>query len=131
MAPSEPISAWIAILIGLFALAAGAGELRQAGGWERMLDEIEGSRALQYIAATACFLIGSLIYLANPLSGDWLNFLLGIIGGLQMVEGLVLLAMPDRFLPFAWRFLEKGGRALPGAAIAIGLLFFLLGAVRL
>ena len=35
MAPSEPISAWIAILIGLFALAAGAGELRQAGGWER------------------------------------------------------------------------------------------------
>ena len=131
IANSTYMTAWTAVFLGLASLATGIGEFRQAGSWERMMDEIEGSRALQYIAAAMCFVIGSLIYLANPLSGDWLNFLLGIIGGLQMVEGLVLLAMPDRFLPFAWRFLEKGGRALPGAAIAIGLLFFLLGAVRL
>ncbi|WP_420607005.1 hypothetical protein [Novosphingopyxis sp.] len=130
---SQPafLTAWTAIFLGLYALAAGAGELRQAGGWERMLDEIEGSRALQFVTALLCILIGAVIYLANPLGGrDWLTFVLGIVGGLIVVEGLVLLAMPDRFLPFAWQLLDKSGRIGPGASVAIGLAFFLAGAVR-
>ncbi len=125
-------TAWIAVFIGLYALASGIGEWRQAGGWDRMLDEIEGSRALQYLIGLACVAIGAAIYLANPLYGnDWLSFVLGMIGGLVVLEGLLLLALPDRFLPFAWQLLEKIGRIGPGVAVAVGLALFLAGAVRL
>ena len=44
--------------------------------------------------------------------------------------GLLLLAVPDRVIPFAWRLLEKAGRIGPGASVAIGLALFLAGAVR-
>ena len=125
------ITAWSAIFIGLYAVAAGFGEWRQTGGWERLLDELEGSRALQYITGLLCITIGALIYLANPMYGnDWLSFVLGILGGLTAVEGLLLLAVPDRVIPFAWRLLEKAGRIGPGASVAIGLALFLAGAVR-
>ena len=98
---------------------------------ERLLDGLEGSRALQYLTGLLCITIGALIYLANPMYGnDWLSFVLGILGGLTAVEGLLLLAVPDRVIPFAWRLLEKAGRIGPGASVAIGLALFLAGAVR-
>ena len=127
----DQISAWTAIFIGLYAVAAGCGEWRQAGGWERLLDELEGSRALQYLTGLLCVTIGAVIYCANPMYGnDWLSFLLGILGGLTAVAGLLLLAVPDRVIPFAWSFLEKAGRIGPGVSVAIGLALFLAGAVR-
>ena len=125
------IAAWTAVFLGLAALAAGIGEWRQAGGWDRMMEEIERSRALQYLGGTACVAIGGAIYIANPLYGnDWLSFLLGMIGGLIVLEGLILLALPDRFLPFAFALVEKADRIGPGVAVAIGLALFLAGAVR-
>mgnify|MGYP001465757665 CR=1 FL=1 len=62
---NQQITAWSAIFIGLYAVAAGFGEWRQTGGWERLLDELEGSRALQYIAAAMCFDYGNVRLLYN------------------------------------------------------------------
>ena len=131
IANSTYMTAWTAVFLGLASLATGIGEFRQAGSWERMMDEIEGSRAHQCLIAMALVAIGAAIYLTNPLyGGDWLTFLLGIVGGLIALEGLILLAVPDRFLPFAFALIEKAGRIGPAVAVVAGLALFLAGAVR-
>jgi len=42
-------TAWSALILGLAALAAGAGALRQPGVWQTMIGEVEGSPALQFL----------------------------------------------------------------------------------
>jgi len=43
-------TAWSSLLLGLAALAAGAGALRKPGMWQTMIGEVEGSPALTFLS---------------------------------------------------------------------------------
>ncbi len=126
------LPAWIAVFMGLYAMAAGLGEWRTPGRWARMVEEIERSAATAFLAGLLCIVVGAAIFIVTEQSGgDLLAFALHIIGGLTAAEGLILLAAPDRLLGFAARLLAKGGKGWAGVSVLIGVGLFLLGAVRL
>lgn len=119
--PAE-IPAWIAFFIGLYALAAGAGEFRTPGGWNAMLAEFERSPGMRYVTGFACLAVGAAIYLASPWrAGDWLAIVVNILGGLAVVEGMLILAAGDRFLQLARRLLGAASGAWAGVSIVFGL----------
>ncbi|HSG33458.1 MAG TPA: hypothetical protein VLA37_02915, partial [Sphingomonadaceae bacterium] len=59
-------TAWSAALLGLFALAASIGALRQPGTWRAMIEEIDKSPALQLVGGFMELFVGAAIYLVNP-----------------------------------------------------------------
>jgi hypothetical protein len=122
MPQTAEISAWIAFFLGLYSLAAGAGEMRSPGGWNAMLAEFERSPGLRYLAGFACLAVGAAIYLASPWrEGDWLAIVANILGGLAVAEGMALLAAGDRFLNLSRRLSGNASTAWAGASIAFGL----------
>jgi hypothetical protein len=102
VAPSADISGWIALFLGLYALAAGVGEFRAPGGWNAMLLDFERSPGLRFLVGFICLALGAAVYLVSPWrAGDWLAITLNIIGGIAVAEGLLILAAGDRFLALA------------------------------
>src|SRR3546814_413121 len=83
--------AWTALFLGLFALFAGIGELRQGGHWQKLLEEMSASPALQLITALLELFLGAAIYIVNPwASADWLSGVMSVLGGLMIIEALVV-----------------------------------------
>ena len=123
MAQPADIPAWIALFIGLYALAAAVGEFRSPGGWAAMLADFERSPASRYLTGVVCVALGAAIYLASPWRpGDWLSIAVSVIGGLCAAEGLLILAAGDRFLALARSLMGRaqGFWASFGALFGIG-----------
>lgn len=113
-------TAWTAILLGLFSLAAAAGALRQPGLWQKMIEEIEKSPALQLLAGLVELVAGAILYLANPWDpGDLLTCVMKAIGGFMMIEALAVTAMSDLYFHFWLRSMSHFQR---GWAILTGLM---------
>nr|WP_294851200.1 hypothetical protein [uncultured Sphingomonas sp.] len=94
-------TAWSALLLGLFTLAAAIGALRNPGSWKAMMDEIERSPALQMLCGFAEMIAGAILYLANPwVPDDILTCIMKAIGGFMMVEALAVTAMSDVYFQF-------------------------------
>lgn len=130
-APAE-VPAWIALFLGLYMLAAAAGEWRDPGTWNAMLAEFERSPALRFVTGFTVLAIGAAIYLASPWRpGDWLSVVVSVIGGLAVAEGLLIMAMGDRFLHFARTLVIRFGRAWVGIAALLGIAFVLAGLSRM
>ena len=93
------LTAWTALLLGLFALFAGIGALRQPGLWQRMIEEIAASPALQLVSGLIELVSGALVYLANPwLPADLLACVLKTLGGLMMFEALMVVGFCDIYM---------------------------------
>ena len=121
MGSAGDITGWITLFFGLYGLAAGVGELRNPGFWSRMVREIGGSSALQFLTGMITLILGATIYLVNPFDPtDWLSILITVIGGWIVVEGLLILALGDWFMQFSARLMGKGGRAWAAVAILFG-----------
>ena len=102
MADPSQLSAWIALFLGLYLFAAGAGELRAPNTWWAMLKEFERSPGLRFLTGVAALAIGATIYLVNPWRpGDWLAIAVSVIGGLGVAKGILVLASGDRYLHLA------------------------------
>lgn len=94
-------AAWSGLLLGLLALFAGIGALRQPGLWLRMANEIEASPALQLVSAMVELVIGALVYLANPwLPEDVFSCVMKAVGGFMMAEALMVAGFCDLYLHF-------------------------------
>ena len=120
-------TAWSAALLGLFALAAAIGALRQPGIWRSMIDEIDKSPALQMVSGFMELFVGAAIYLVNPgTDADILAIVMKTIGGLMMIEALVVMAFSDLYFHFWLKNLAAMHRGwavvtlLIGGALAIG-----------
>jgi len=121
MAQSGEISAWIAFFVGLYALAAGTGELRNPNTWWAMLKEFERSAALRFVTGLFTLAIGATIYLVNPwVPGDWLSIAVSVVGGLAVAEGMLILAAGERFLHMGRAMIGRGGRAWASFAALLG-----------
>jgi uncharacterized protein YjeT (DUF2065 family) len=90
-------TAWSATLLGLFAVFAAIGALRQPGTWQTMIEEIEKSPALQLVSGFMELFVGAAIYLLNPWEGsiDLLSTIMKATGGLMIIEALVVMGFSD------------------------------------
>ncbi len=132
MAESATISAWIALFIGLYALAAGVGELRSPNTWWMMLKEFERSPALRFVTGFVTLALGATIYLVNPWNpDDWLALAVSVVSGVVVAEGLLMLAAGDRFLHLGRALIGRAGRAWAGFAVLLGVAAILAGLSRL
>jgi vacuolar-type H+-ATPase subunit I/STV1 len=132
MADTLDVPAWIALFLGLYALATAMGELRQPGLWMRMLQEIERSAALSFVIGLMHIALGAAVYLVSPWRpGDWLSVAISVSGGLFAVEGMLILAAGDRFLGFARSLVARSPAAWAGLSATIGTGFIIAALARL
>jgi hypothetical protein len=132
MAASDDISAWIALFVGLYSLAAAVGEWRSPNTWWTMLKEFERSPALRFVTGYVTLGFGAAIYLVNPWRPeDWLAVAVSALGGVAVAEGLLILAAGDRFLHFARALLGRAGRAWAAFAALFGIAAILVALARL
>ncbi|WP_333605520.1 hypothetical protein [Novosphingobium sp.] len=123
--------AWTALFLGLFALFAGVGELRKPGHWQKLIEEIAASPALQLVTGLLELFLGAVIYLANPwASYDWLSSLLSVVGGLMCVEALVVVAFSDVYLAFWVRRFGPLSKLWTWCSILIGLALIAMSALH-
>lgn len=129
----EPIdlTGWSALLLGLFGLFAALGALRQPNHWLTLVGEVEGSPALQMLCGGLELVTGTLVYLANPwVPGDVLSCLMKGLGGLMMVEALVVLGFSDLYFHFWLKNLAFQQRAWALFSVVFGLGMVVAGAMR-
>lgn len=132
MAEPLDIPAWIALFIGLYALAAAVGEFRRPGMWMAMVQELERSAALAFLTGLICVVLGAAIYLVNPWRPeDWLAVTVSVIGGLCVAEGLLILAAGDRYLTFGRKLIARARTLWPGLSALIGIGLMLAALSRL
>ena len=123
--------AWTALFLGLFALFAGVGELRKPGHWQKLIEEIAASPALQLATGLLELFLGAVIYLANPwASSDWLSSLLSVVGGLMCVEALAVVAFSDVYLAFWVRRFGPLSKLWAWCSILIGLALIVVSALH-
>lgn len=123
--------AWTALFLGVFALFAGIGELRQTGHWRKMLNEMATSPALQLITALLELFLGAAIYIVNPwASADWLSSAMSVLGGLMIVEALIVLAFSDLYMAFWLRRFGPLSRLWAWFSVVLGLVLAAVGIVR-
>ena len=95
------LTAWTALLLGLFVLFAAVGALRKPGIWQAMVQEFEKSPALQLTAGMLELITGGVVYLANPwLPADLLACVMKGLGGLMIIEALVVVGFSDAYFHF-------------------------------
>lgn len=133
MTQPETIDAtsWSALLLGLFVLFAAIGALRKPGIWQTMVGEFEKSPALQLTASLLELLTGALIYLANPwLPVDLLSCVMKGLGGLMMIEALVVVGFSDIYFHFWLRNLAHMHRGWAIVSLLCGIALSVLGVLR-
>ncbi|MDE2435372.1 MAG: hypothetical protein KGM49_03835 [Sphingomonadales bacterium] len=125
------VTAWSALVLGLSALFAGVGALRKPGIWRTMIEEVERSPAMQFVCGMLELVVGTVIYLANPWApADVLACVLKGMGGLMMIEALVILGFCDIYTQFWLRSLGNMQRGWALSTIALGLALVVVGAGR-
>lgn len=131
------ITGWITFFIGLYALAAGAGEFRRPGFWAQTVREIKASSALQFLTGFFVLVLGAVIYLVNPYNpADWLSILITVMGAWIFIEGFLIFAFGDWFLKFAGKMMGSGRddgaqRIWAGLSVVIGIAAIFVALVRL
>ena len=116
----------LAMLIGLALIAAGVGGVTRRARWREMFDEFDRSPGLVMAIAWIAFLFGLLVILVHNIWTDPLAIIISIIGWAGFVEGLLLMAMPNRFLALV-RPLLAYERAWGLFSMILGLLLVIAG----
>lgn len=131
MSVVEP-TGWSALLLGLYALSAGVGALRNPSAWRIMVEEVGKSPTLQLLCGLLELMVGALIYLANPwLAADILSCLLKAAGGLMMAEALVITSIADIYTQFWLKNLNFIYRGWAWFTLALGLALCMAGFMRI
>lgn len=130
---NQPIdlTAWTATLLGLYIASAGVGALRNPAAWQTMIAEIAKSPALQLLAGLLELLVGALVYLSNPwVPADLLSCILKAVGGLMLVEALVVAGLCDIYAQFMLRTLNHMHKAWSLVIMVSGLALAAAGMLR-
>jgi uncharacterized protein YjeT (DUF2065 family) len=124
-------TAWSGLVLGFTALFAGIGALRKPGTWRTMLEEVEASPALQFLCGMLELVVGTVVYLLNPwVPADLLSCVLKSIGGLMMIEALVILGFVEIYSQFWLRSLTHMHRGWAMSTSLFGLVLAVLSATR-
>lgn len=116
----------LAVLLGLYMIAAGLGGLIDGARWPDLIGDLERSPGLLYLLAALAFGAGALILWVHNLWTDPLAILVTLIGWSALAEGLVLLAFPKAWFALA-RPLIAHLRVLAIATLLLGALLLVAG----
>ncbi|WFL76227.1 hypothetical protein P7228_09470 [Altererythrobacter arenosus] len=123
--------AWSATLLGLFAIAVAIGALRSPGKWAKMVEEIEKSPALQLLSGFIELFVGAAVYLLSPWDpADILSIVMKIMGGMMMLEALVVMAISDLYFQTWLKNLAAMRRGWPLVTLVIGVVLAGAGMLR-
>lgn len=128
MTTAIPLTLHLAVLIGLYDLAAGLAGLTGAIRWEALLDEFEKSPALTFVTGFMAFVIGGVLTLAHNIWTDPIAIIVSLIGWVALIEGLLIMVIPRPLLGLS-RSLVTNQRAVSAFAILVGALLITLGLV--
>ncbi|GGD68001.1 hypothetical protein [Croceicoccus mobilis] len=130
--PNIDATGWTAMLLGLFAAFAAVGALRQPGAWQRLVAEVDKSPALQMISGVAEIAAGAAIYLVNPwLPEDILACIMKAIGGLMIIEALVVVGFSDIYFHFWLKNLAFMHRGWAATSLVVGALLTVAGGLHM
>jgi hypothetical protein len=116
----------LAVLIGVYELAAGIAGLTGRINWAAMLDEFERSPALMFMTGFAAFVVGAAINLGHHHWTDPLAIIVSLIGWIAIVEGVMIMVCPKPLLAFSRR-LVGNQKLISLLAAAFGLILIALG----
>jgi hypothetical protein len=116
----------LAVLIGLYELAAGLAGLTGRISWAAMLDEFDRSPALTFVTGFMTFAIGGTVILVHCIWTDLLAVIVSLIGWIALAEGLLLMIMPGPLIAFSRR-LVGNQKLISLLAAAFGLILIALG----
>lgn len=123
---------WSALLMGLFTLSAATGALRKPGIWQKLVQEVEESPALQMVSGLLELFAGATIYLLNPwVPSDIAACIMKTLGGLMMIEALAVVGFSDIYFHFWLKTLAHMHKGWASVTFVIGLALTVLGMVRL
>jgi uncharacterized protein YjeT (DUF2065 family) len=131
MSSTFDATSWSAALLGLFGVFAAIGALRQPGTWRTMIEEIDKSPALQLVSGFMELFVGAAIYLVNPWdASDVLTCVMKSIGGLMMIEALVVMGFSDLYFHIWLKNLAAMHRGWAIVTLVLGAALSLAGFVR-
>lgn len=105
----------IALLLGLYFLAAGLGLVIDTRGFAGIFNEFENSKALSFMAALSAFVIGAVIVAIHNLWTDPLAIFVTLVGWIALIKGILILAFPGLIsligtvLPLTEKFIRAYG----------------------
>jgi uncharacterized protein YjeT (DUF2065 family) len=117
---------WLSLWLGLWFIAAGFGALLRGDRWRDLIDELERSPGLALVTGALAFTIGAVIVTLHNLWTDPAAITVSLVGWASVVEGVVLLAVPDLWVRVA-RPLVGMPRLWGGFALALGALLLAVG----
>ena len=116
----------LAEAIGLYMIVIGIGGLVAPQRWRQMMDDLERSPGLVMALAFPVFAVGAALVLIHSIWRDPLSIVVSAIGYVALIEGALLLAIPDPLLKIGCWSLNST-RAWAIASIVLGILLFLAG----
>lgn len=130
MADTNNITAWILLILSIYAIAASIGELTKPGSWARMIWELDQSPALRFLTGIFVLVLGAAVYLVNPYdSSDWASILVTVMGGLMMLEGIAFLAFPDWMMKLCRALMGQSSKLYALFSLALGIAFLFVSYV--
>ena len=124
-APAEPLTLFLAKVLGGFLIARSLPALRDPEHTRKMFETYTESRGLSYVAALLTFMIGAAIVHSHTLWTHPLAILVTLTGWAAMAEGLLLAAYPSISRLRAQR--ASTSRLPASLSVLAGLFLVLLG----
>ena len=124
------VTGWLLTVFGLYALAAAIGEHLQPGQWRKMINELNDSAALSFLAGLLVLSMGTAISLAHPfdVEAGWRAMLVNVMGYGMVLEGLSFLAFPRSISTLACKLMTAANPMWVVASGLLGIVFLLAGA---
>lgn len=129
MPMDDHITGWLLTVFGLYAIAAALGEHLRPGQWKKMIDELNESAALSFLAGLLVLSMGTAISLAHPLdvNAGWRALLVNVIGYGMVIEGLTFLAFPKSLSQLGAQLMTAANPLWVVISAVLGILFLFAG----
>ena len=126
MTTAIPLTLDLAILIGLYELAAGLAGLTGRISWPAMIEEFERSPGITFLSGAIAFFIGGTLILVHSHWTDIAAILVSAVGWIALVKGLSIMLLPGPMLQISEK-LVRHQKVISLVAIGFGALLLLLG----
>jgi hypothetical protein len=112
--------------IGIYMIVVGIGGFLAPSRWRAVMEDLERSPGLVMALGFPVFAAGAALVLIHSIWTDPLAVIVSLIGYVALIEGALLLAVPDPLIKIG-RWSVQFTRAWAIVSIVLGILLFLAG----
>jgi len=114
--------------IGIYMIVVGIGGFLAPSRWRAVMEDLERSPGLVMALGFPVFAAGAALVLIHSIWTDPLAVIVSLIGYVALIEGALLLAVPDTLIKIG-RWSVQFTRAWAIVSIVLGILLFLAGLI--